>query len=88
VGARELVPSAWRWFRACMQHSTGGGDERLLYLGQSVLQRVERSLEIRDEVHVGLNKPQNNDTGDEALSSMDVVLLLLMGICIAGSGAR
>jgi hypothetical protein len=30
-------------------------------------------------VHIGLNKPQNNDTAEEALSSLDVVLLLLMG---------
>lgn len=79
VGTREQLPSAWRWFAACVQHSTGGVGDNLLYLGQSVLQRVERALQVRDEVHVGLNKPQNNDTADEALSSMDVVLLLLMG---------
>jgi hypothetical protein len=40
---------------------------------------VQRALEVRDDVHVGLNKPQNNDTADEALSSFDVILLLLMG---------
>jgi hypothetical protein len=79
VGTRELLPSAWRWFTACVQHSTGGGDDGLLYLGQSVLQRVERALQGRDEVHIRLNKPQNNDTADEALSSLDVVLLFLMG---------
>ncbi len=79
VGARELVPSAWRWFAACVQHSTGSGDDSLLFLGQSVLQRIQRALQVRDEVHIGLNKPQNNDTADESLSSLDVVLLLLMG---------
>ena len=79
VGARELLPSAWRWFAACVQQSTGSGDDNLLFLGQSVLQRTQRALQVRDEVHVGLNKPQNNDTADEAMSSLDVVLLLLMG---------
>jgi hypothetical protein len=79
VGTRELLPSAWRWFAACAQHSTGGGGDDLLFLGQSVLQRVQRALQVRDEVHVGLNKPQNNDTADDALSSLDIVLLLLMG---------
>jgi len=79
VGTRELLPSAWRWFAACVQHSTGSGSDSLIYLGQSVLQRVQRALQVRDDVHVGLNKPQNNDTADEALSSLDVVLLLLMG---------
>jgi hypothetical protein len=79
VGARELLPSAWRWFAGCVQHRTGSGDDSLLFLGQSVLQRVQRALQVRDEVHVELNKPQNNDTADEALSSLDVLLLLLMG---------
>jgi hypothetical protein len=79
VGARELLPSAWRWFAACVQHSAGSGTDRMLFLGQSVLQRVERAAQVRDEVHIGLNKPQNNDTAEESLSSLDVVLLLLMG---------
>lgn len=79
VGTRELLPSAWRWFSACVQHSRGVGDDSLLLLGQSVLQRTQRALQVRDEVHVALNKPQDNDTADQALSSLDVALLLLMG---------
>lgn len=79
VGTRELLPSAWRWFSACVQYSTSIGNNSLLLLGQSVLQRTQRALQVRDEVHVALNKPQNNDTADEALSSLDIVLLLLMG---------
>lgn len=79
VGMRELLPSAWRWFAGCVQHSQGGGDDRLLFLGQSVMQRIQRALQVRDEVHIALNKPQNNDTADDALSSLDVALLLLMG---------
>lgn len=79
VGARELLPSAWRWFAGCAQYWTGGGDDSVLFLGQSVLQRVQRALQVRDEVHIGLSKPQNNDTADEALSSLEVLLLLLMG---------
>lgn len=79
VGTRELLPSAWRWFSACVQHSSAVGDDGLLLLGQSVLQRTQRALQVRDEVHVALNKPPDNDTADQALSSLDVVLLLLMG---------
>lgn len=79
VGMRELLPSAWRWFSACVQHSRAVGNDSMLLLGQSVLQRVQRALQVRDEVNIALNKPQNNDTADEALSSLDVVLLLLMG---------
>jgi hypothetical protein len=79
VGARELLPSGWRWFSACVQHSQSVGTDGLLLLGQAVLQRAQRALEVRDQVNIALNKPQNNDTADEALSSLDVVLLLLMG---------
>lgn len=79
VGTRELLPSAWRWFSACVQYSTGIGDNSLLLLGQSVLQRVQRALQVRDEVNIALNRPQDNDTADHALSSLDVALLLLMG---------
>jgi hypothetical protein len=79
VGTRELLPSAWRWFSACVQHSQTVGDDGLLLLGQSVLQRVQRALQVRDEVNIALNKQQDNDTADEALSSLDVFLLLLMG---------
>jgi len=79
VGANELLPSARRWLAACVQHSTSGGDERLLFLGQSTIQRVQRALQVRDEVQFGLNRPQDHDTADKVLASLDIVILLLMG---------
>lgn len=79
VGARQALPAAWRWFSACVDHARGGGDEQLIYLGGSLLQRVERTLRARDVVHAALNQPQNNDTADEALAAFDEAVLLLMG---------
>jgi hypothetical protein len=79
VGTRELLPQGWRWFSAVVSHDAGGNDHSLTYLAQSALQRVARALEARDAVHVALNQPQNNDTRDDALSNLDVVLLYLMG---------
>lgn len=80
VGTRELLPQAWRWFSAVVSHDAGGDDDHsLTYLAQSALQRVARALEARDAIHIALNQPQNNDTRDDALSNLDVVLLLLMG---------
>jgi hypothetical protein len=79
VGTRELVPAGWRWFSACLQHLRGGGDERLVFVAQSVFQRLQRALQARDEVHIDLNRPQDNETADQILASTDVVLLLLMG---------
>jgi hypothetical protein len=79
VGTRELLPEAWRWFSACVQHATASGDDGLLLLGGSLLQRVDRALEARDAIHVALNQPQNNDLREDALANLDVVLVLLMG---------
>lgn len=76
VGTRELLPAGWRWFTACVQH--GGHDDSLVYLGQSLFQRVQRALQARDAAHWALNRPPNNDTADDALSNLDLVLLGLM----------
>lgn len=78
VGTRELLPEAWRWFTACVQHSTVSGDDALMLLGTSLLQRVDRALETRDEIHAALNQTQNNDVREDALANLDVVLILLM----------
>jgi len=78
VGTRELLPAAWRWFAACNQHSNGSGDPSLGLLAGSLLLRFDRSLEIRDQVHVAINQKQNNDVRDDALSALDVILVLLM----------
>lgn len=79
VAVYELLTSVWRWLAGCAQHSRGGGEEALMFLGGSLLERVSRALQDRDGVHIALNKPQNNDTADEALAALDAVLLWLMG---------
>jgi hypothetical protein len=79
VATRELLPAAWRWFAACVQHSSDTGNDRMTYLGQSLLQRVSRALEARDIVHVVSNQAQDNDLKDQALANLDEVLVLLMG---------
>jgi len=77
VGTRELLPAGWRWFTACVQAASQ--DESIVYLAQSVLQRVQRALEARDEALRALNQEPNNDTAEQALASLDVILLELMG---------
>ena len=79
VGTVDALPSAWRWLVGCADVANRINDDSPLILGQSVLQRVQRALQARDEVHLWLNAPQDNDTADRALSALDVVLLLLMG---------
>ena len=78
VGMRELLPEAWRWFGSCVNHSLKTKDHGLMVLSGSLLQRVDRALETRDEIHLALNQPQDHDTQESALSNLDVVLILLM----------
>jgi hypothetical protein len=79
VGTRELLPTAWRWFAACVQQSLATSDQTLLELGDSLLRRVQRALEARDRFHGAFNLPQNNDTAMAVLSELDSILVSLMG---------
>lgn len=79
VGARELLPAAWRWVHACNQNSAHTGDDEIAFIANSLVTRVKRALQARDGVHIAMNMQQNNDTADDALSNLDDTLLLLMG---------
>jgi hypothetical protein len=48
---------------------------------------MQRVLEYRDRIQIALNKPQDNDTGDEALAAFEIELLLLMGAVDAMAAA-
>ncbi|MGO9910667.1 MAG: hypothetical protein ACLPQS_05850 [Acidimicrobiales bacterium] len=78
VGTRDLLSSGWRWFTACVQHSSGSGDESLMLLAGSLLQRVDRSLEMRDHIHVALNQKQNHDLQEDELVALDMILVSFM----------
>jgi hypothetical protein len=79
VGTRELLPEAWRWFSACVYHSSGTNDDKLSYLGGATLSRIQRALELRDQVHIAINRITNNDTNDLAMTNLDGALTSLMG---------
>ncbi len=79
VATRELLDSSWRWFSACVSHARATGDEQLMVLGQSTLQRYDRVLRSRDSIHQMLLVPQNNDTADDAMANLDVLLVFLCG---------
>jgi hypothetical protein len=78
VLARELLPSGWRWFAACVNTSRAGGDPAMLGLGQSALLRLDRALRARDRMQIQYQLPQNNDVACEALFYLDVVLISLI----------
>jgi hypothetical protein len=79
VGTRELLPAGWRWFAACVQHAYAVHNDRVIYLAPSLVQRVQRALQARDDAHRSLNLPQDNDTAAAALDGLDQVILALMG---------
>lgn len=79
VGIRELLPEAWRWFNACVQEATATADNALTHLGGSLLNRLQRALRARDNVYRALHSPQTNNSAEDALSALDLVMLNLMG---------
>jgi hypothetical protein len=80
VGARELLPAGWRWYKACVDHDREAhGPNELTYLGGAVFQRVARTLRARDDLQRAMNQPQDNDVADDALTALDTCLVFLMG---------
>jgi hypothetical protein len=79
VATRDLLKESWRWFTGLSDYWQATRDQSLLMLGQSVLQRFDRSLRARDAVHLQMVVPHNNDTADEAMAQLDVLLVFLLG---------
>ena len=78
VGARELLPAAWRWHAACVQKSANGGDPGMQPLAEALLRRTQRGLQSRDAFHIAFNQPQNSDSSRDVLAQLDSMLVLLM----------
>jgi hypothetical protein len=76
VLTREHLPSMWRWFSACVDSK---GDEDMSALGHSVFRRVDRSLRVRDRLHIECQREPTDRTNDEALFQLDVLLFTLYG---------
>jgi len=83
-----LLPAGWRWFSACVQQGVANDheDEQVIFLAQSLLRRFQRALMARDEALRALNKPQDNDTAEEALGNVDLVALALMAAVDVSAG--
>jgi hypothetical protein len=83
IGARELLPAGWCWYAACVAHSEGRGQAAdahdLTYLGGAVFQRITRVLQARDDLLRAMNRKQDNNVAEDALTALDVCLVFLMG---------
>jgi len=79
VGTRELLHEAWRWYGACTMGDQAQGSDELTYLGMSVLRRVQRTLQYRDDLLRALNRRHDNDDADDAAAALDACLMSLMG---------
>ncbi|WP_159038205.1 hypothetical protein [Streptomyces sp. WM6386] len=87
TGALELLPSMWRWSTAFGQYALAANDDTLPALSSSLVQRVERALQSRDELFAALNMHGNRDSTDDALRSLDTALIFLMGALDASARA-
>jgi hypothetical protein len=76
---RELLPSAWRWFSACVANAMATGDDEVEGTAQSAMERVDRALRARDRLHGELQQPSGLEPIEEALFYFDVTLLMLGG---------
>ena len=83
VGARELLPEGWRWFSACVAHSisqeSAPDANNLTYLGGAVFQRIAGVLQARDNVMRTVNQKQDSQVIEDALDSLDICLVFLVG---------
>src|SRR5271154_4574797 len=77
--AVRLAPHGWSVLRAAAEHAQAGGDRRIRDLAQAVFGRLRQTLVARDRMYWALNRPQDSDIADEALSAFDLALLTLMG---------
>ena len=80
VMLRDLTPSAWRWFSACVAHSTHTRDDTVLLTAQTALERIDRAFRARDRMHERLQLPSTRDNATEAIFFFDVVLFMLGGV--------
>ncbi len=78
VLCRERLPSMWRYFAACVRRG-GVVHDNSEYLGASILNRVVRALQARDEVGFRFFQRQNNSTRDGMLYHFDYLTVMLSG---------
>ena len=79
VAAWEILPSAWRWYRACTAIREATGSWTIQSLAASAIERLERALRARDRLQVQLQLEQDNDTADEVRFYLDVFTFQLVG---------
>jgi hypothetical protein len=77
IVARDLTPSAWRWFSACNAHARATGDETISALAQTTIERLQRVLQIRDRLHAQAKVRRSSGTADELVFQFETLLLFL-----------
>ncbi|MCX6399271.1 MAG: hypothetical protein NTX33_04975 [Propionibacteriales bacterium] len=79
IAARALLPSGWSWQDQCRVHDEVDGSADLGTLALSVFQRVSRCLVARDSARWLDYMPATNDVIDDLMSTLDVILVNLVG---------
>lgn len=71
------MPSWGPTWRSLIPHPTSGWPGFLNGLGHALIIRIDQVLRARDRVHVELKLPPENDSADEFLFALDVLLVCL-----------
>ncbi|KRC65396.1 hypothetical protein ASE12_11910 [Aeromicrobium sp. Root236] len=79
LNAQGLLPSVERWQRSSYLVDEKIGAETCRWLTNSVVERVARALRARDRIHLALIADADNDSADELLDNLDLLLVSLLG---------
>lgn len=77
VGARALLPGAWKCIAECSNLGDAREDATLLAL--TALQRIERCLVVRDAMRWKSYLPQDHDVAGDVMADLDTIMILLVG---------
>jgi hypothetical protein len=78
LASRALLPEGWRWFSHCVYSETEEQSD-LVLLAQSVFQRLARVLGRLDDLRWATSLKPGNGMADEAVTSLDYILIDLAG---------
>ncbi|HUY45020.1 MAG TPA: hypothetical protein VMV92_04760 [Streptosporangiaceae bacterium] len=85
--ARAQLPSGWRWGSALVAHGSAVGRQGPGLLFGSLHERVVRLLRCRDQIHLALLVPQDNQTANRATEALDYFMVNLVGAFDAAARA-
>jgi len=75
---RDLLRDGWPWFSGIVASGSAvPGEDSLVYLGQTSMERFTRVLQIRERLHVAAKGEPTRRSGDETVFQLETLLMFL-----------